>query len=68
MKLTKDDLLALAEKQKTVCAGCKKYKRTGLVVCWDCWKYETPHPYKYWQGTFEEWIKAMHSTAGEVEG
>jgi len=36
-------------REATVCPGCGKAKETGLIVCWQCFKYRTDcTPMKYW--------------------
>ena len=30
------------------------------TVCWDCFKYRTDvTPYKYFQGTYDEWLQTL---------
>ena len=46
------------ERQKPVCSGCGKPKDIGCIVCWDCFK-RGKHPYKYWEGSWAEWLDAV---------
>lgn len=46
---------------ETTCRGCGKPKDKGLVVCWHCFKYRD-NPYKYFAGTFEEWLVEVEAT------
>lgn len=42
------------------CGGCGESKQMGLVVCWDCFKYDGDRKaYKYFEGTFEEWLDLL---------
>jgi len=43
------------------CVGCGDEKPAGegkQVVCWECWRREDL-PYKYYQGTLQEWIDEL---------
>lgn len=47
-------------KASELCAGCNRHKDIGLIVCWKCFKYRTDiTPFKYFEGTFEEWQKML---------
>jgi len=52
--------------EEAVCRGCGNAKEGngGQIVCWSCWKGEdTPFtPYKYFQGTFAEWLIHVEAT------
>jgi len=48
------------QRDKLICAGCGKPKDTGLIVCWECFK-RGPNPYKYFQGTFEQWLAMIYA-------
>lgn len=44
----------------SACAGCKKSKEIGLVVCWDCFKYrDDVIPFKYHNGSIESWLEIV---------
>jgi hypothetical protein len=48
-----------AARQSPVCPGCGKQKDIGGVVCWPCFKYRPDHPYKWFQGSFQQWLVAI---------
>ena len=42
------------------CRGCGGEKEAGLIVCWPCFKYRDDIvPFKYFDGTFEEWLERV---------
>lgn len=46
----------LKAREETICRGCGSDKETGMVVCWDCFKYRR-NPLKEFDGSFTEWVK-----------
>lgn len=44
------------------CRGCNGPKEAraegGPIVCWTCWR-RPDNPFKYFQGTLEEWLEAI---------
>ncbi len=48
------------QRQSTVCAGCHYSKGIGEIVCWACFK-DGKLPYKYYQGTFTEWLNEKNN-------
>ena len=60
-----------AARHEDFCRGCGSHKEseTGLpVVCWSCWKGEALSftPYKYFTGTFAEWLAEVKTKTGKV--
>ena len=53
-------MLAVSENEArsfVYCPACGKEKDSGLVVCWECFKYSKDFtPLKYYQGSFENWL------------
>lgn len=46
-------------REQTRCACCGRAKEPGLVVCWNCFKYETPTgfvPLKESGLDFADWL------------
>jgi hypothetical protein len=57
-----DESYALEEQARTetFCRGCGGEKEDGLIVCWPCFKYRDDIvPFKYFDGTFEEWLERV---------
>lgn len=49
--------LEIIARQETNCRGCNRSKKTGLVVCWDCFKYRKDiTPVKYFNEFLEAWL------------
>ena len=39
----------------------------GGPVCWDCFKYRPDvSPYKYFQGSYDEWVNGLPNEIGEA--
>jgi hypothetical protein len=53
--------LERAMRNETKCRGCGSSKSVGCVVCWDCFKYRKQLPFKYYEGTLQEWLDAVHA-------
>jgi hypothetical protein len=51
-----------AARASPICPGCGKPKDVGGVVCWGCFKYRADNPYKWFRGSFLEWLKAVGSS------
>lgn len=60
-----------AARHENFCRGCGGHKESDIglpVVCWPCWKGDSlPFtPYKYFGGTFTEWLSEVKAKTGKV--
>ena len=42
----------------THCPACNKTKSSGMLCCWNCFKYIN-NPYKFSKTDFESWLKEV---------
>lgn len=52
-----------------VCRGCGGTKDSGegaCIVCWSCWRDPT-YPFKYFQGTLQEWLDGHPRPSGVIK-